>query len=267
MLLEDDADAARRLDAHEMKDFSNAAADFAPDDAARLAFGEAMIGNFDWCLKFSPDDRYRCDARHPLWNLLALDRRNGTALPLMFDFDLSGMVTGRHPWYHRAFTDLYAGPGKRPLTEVVAQLQHARTVFPRAVLDRTRALFAARRGDLYAAVHDAAVDDTGRTFASEYLDAFFHAIGRDEDFYLPVVVDGTTHAWIDPGRHQLACEGDSHVPVGTPVGTIVARDRRYVRAPLLDAQWKWTNTCPAIRQQAVWIEADAISADYPPRQD
>ena len=33
--------------------------------------GEAMIGNFDWCLKFAPDGIYRCNEPKPLWNILA----------------------------------------------------------------------------------------------------------------------------------------------------------------------------------------------------
>ena len=32
-----------------------------PPDVARLAFAEAMLGNFDWCLRFEPGDHMaRC---------------------------------------------------------------------------------------------------------------------------------------------------------------------------------------------------------------
>ena len=58
-----------------MEQFTTARELFAPADTARLAFAQAMIGNFDWCLRFYPDDTYRCDAKQPLWNISAFKRR------------------------------------------------------------------------------------------------------------------------------------------------------------------------------------------------
>ena len=57
-----------------MEQFTTARELFAPADTARLAFAQAMIGNFDWCLRFYPDDTYRCDAKQPLWNISAFKR-------------------------------------------------------------------------------------------------------------------------------------------------------------------------------------------------
>src|SRR5262249_27992752 len=74
MLLEDTNAGVKRVGgSHEIaeKDFTNARAQFTPADTARLAFAEALIGNFDWCLKMTADDKYRCDARHALWNISA----------------------------------------------------------------------------------------------------------------------------------------------------------------------------------------------------
>ena len=57
---------------------------------------EAMVGNFDWCLRMFRGDIYRCDERHPLWNVLAFERRRQASIPLPYDFDLSG-AGGRTP--------------------------------------------------------------------------------------------------------------------------------------------------------------------------
>src|SRR6267142_538331 len=91
LLLEDDDEAMKRLNGRSeipMETFGSVRTRGASADAARIAFGEAMIGNFDWCLKFSPDDIYRCNEPKPLWNVLAFDRGNGAAL-LIKDFDLA----------------------------------------------------------------------------------------------------------------------------------------------------------------------------------
>src|SRR4029453_4811605 len=69
IIIEDDDEAVKRLGGTRQideKGFSNARDQFTPADTAVVAFAEAMIGNFDWCLKMTRDDAYRCNARHPL---------------------------------------------------------------------------------------------------------------------------------------------------------------------------------------------------------
>src|SRR5919201_1414908 len=83
----------------EPQQFRSADRDFAVEDTAKLPFAQALIGNFDWCLRFTPDDKYRCDARRPLWNILAFADSGSRSIPLMYDFDVSGMVTSRHRWF------------------------------------------------------------------------------------------------------------------------------------------------------------------------
>ena len=86
-----------------MEQFTTARELFAPADTARLAFAQAMIANFDWCLRFYPDDTYRCDAKQPLWNISAFKRADGPALPVIADFDLAGMVVGSHNWFDKVY--------------------------------------------------------------------------------------------------------------------------------------------------------------------
>lgn len=262
-LAEDTPEAIARLGGvGELEDFRDATADFPPDDAARIAFGEAAIGNFDWCLKFSSTDRYRCDARHPLWNLTAAKRADGTAFPLMYDFDLSGIVTADHQWFGKVFNAAFRPHAPRAVIEVIAQVQRTRNLFARDELDRMRQAFLARRTAAYAALAAAAVDDEGRALAKQYLDAFFDAIGSDPAFYLPVVVRDGARPYLDPAGNRPVCGADT-IPTGTPVGAIADRRGAMIQAPLLDTSWLWDKRCPAIRQGAVWLDSTAVSRDYP----
>lgn len=148
-IIEDDDDAVARLGGHgdiAESAFTNARAQFAPADTAQLIFAEALIGNFDWCLKMTPDDRFRCDARHPLWNITAAKMPNGHARPIVHDFDVSGMVTGRHPWFNDMFNAKFSRSESQADVEVTAQLQRTRSLFTRDVLDAARAAFIARDG-------------------------------------------------------------------------------------------------------------------------
>src|SRR4030095_2522677 len=150
-------------------------------------FAEAMLGNFDWCLRFEPGDRYRCDDRHPLWNLLARVRDSGPALPVIYDFDLTGFVVPRHPWFTQAFSEEFLPSRSRPEIEVLSQLQRTRSLFPKELLDGTRRHFADQKGDEFRAVHEGVVDDVGRQLAQTYLTAFYHFL-EDDEFYRPVVI-------------------------------------------------------------------------------
>src|SRR5262249_5025705 len=88
MFLEDDDEAESRLGSSERyteDTFGSADVRLTPADSARLAFAEALVGNFDWCVRFSPDDTYRCDGRHALWNVLAFKRPDGSTVPLPYD--------------------------------------------------------------------------------------------------------------------------------------------------------------------------------------
>ena len=122
-LLEDDDDASRRLGAtiQLTEDrFDTARSTFAEADSARLAFAQAMVGNFDWCLRFHPGDRYRCDDLHPLWNILGVAHDDTWALPVVYDFDLSGIVVGRHNWFGKVFSTSFVPSRSRIEIEVMA---------------------------------------------------------------------------------------------------------------------------------------------------
>src|SRR5262249_13202582 len=124
-LIETDDEAMKRLGATRQIDeqhFTNARDRFTASDTATIAFGAAMIGNFDWCLKMTPEDAYRCDARHPLWNLLALVGDDGRARPLIYDFDVAGTVTGRHHWFADAFNEAFVDSRSHAAVEVIGQV-------------------------------------------------------------------------------------------------------------------------------------------------
>jgi hypothetical protein len=267
LLLEDDDQAAQRYSAKAQLTedrFESAQSTMAPPDVARLAFAEAMLGNFDWCLRFEPGDHYRCDDRHPLWNMLALVRDSGPALPVIYDFDLSGFVVPRHIWFTQAFSEEFLPSRSRLEVEVLSQLQRTRSLFPRELLDATRKHFLDRKGDAFRAVHEAVVDDAGRQLAQGYLTAFYQFLGDDE-FYRPVVIANGARAFLDVAQTCPACGASSQVPVGTVVGEPLERNGTLVKVRLLDVLWEWAppTECKTIHQQPVWIRADAIGSRYP----
>jgi len=268
-LLLEDAEAARqRLGAaKEISEtqFTNARDAFAVEDTAALAFAEALIGNFDWCLRFYKTDTYRCDPRHPLWNILAFEWADGRMRPFMYDFDVSGMVAGTHRWFRDIFNEQFVPSRSHAEIEVTAQLQHARTLFDRATLDRTRRRFAARKRDAYALLDSKTLDAEGRVVIKSYMDAFFSAMESDAAFYRPVVVAENTLAYGDPDRSTPLCASRGAIPIGTPVSEPSETRGSMVHVVLLDALWKYAPPvqCPVFRKNAVWIDKAAIGSNFP----
>jgi hypothetical protein len=266
-LLEDTDDAVRRLGGRREiteRDFTTARALFTPADTLAAAFAEAMIGNFDWCLKMTADDAYRCNRRHPVWNIAVAEVGGGKARPLLYDFDVSGIVTGQHPWFADVFNASFLASQSPIETEVLAQVQRMRTLFSRADLDAARAAFLARKGAAFQTLEAAALDPEGRRTARSYLEAFFNAIESDAAFYRPVVTSPDARAFADSGRQPL-CAAAS-IPPGTPVSDPIRADGSLVQVILLDALWRWAppTPCKGIHGQ-VWIDAAAISREFPAR--
>jgi hypothetical protein len=265
-LLEGNDEAVERLGGTgtiDEKSFTNARDQFAPEDTARLAFAEAMIGNFDWCLRMTPDDKYRCDDEHPVWNIVAATAGR-RAWPIMYDFDLSGMVTGPHPWFHNVFNEQFVRDGSQVDTEVVAQVQRTRSLFDRGVLDATRAWFVQRKAQAYAALGAATLDDASRENARAYLDSFYDAIERTEAFYRPIVAVRGALVYSDAERH-VVCPVGSDIPMGTPVSDPLQISGRLMQVMVLDALWRWGPPvkCPAVHDGPVWIDRTAVRQDYP----
>jgi len=288
MLLEDVDATAARLGAGKEIDkskFTNARDMFDPDLAVKLAFGEALIGNFDWCVKWTVDDTYRCDARRILWNVVALARPNGRAIPLPYDFDIAGMVNGSHGWFPQVYDESFPGTRSRADVEVLGQVGRTRLLFTRVQLDRARKEFMARRNAAYRALDETELDPEGRSIIKNYMDAFFAAIDRDDAFYRQVVVAASTPAFADEQRTRRACAVD--VPEGTVVAEVdrgggagaaaavktsgatttaqTVTSMAHVR--LLDVQWRWAQnrSCDGLRQNAVWIARTALGTEFPAR--
>jgi len=267
MFLEDDRQAESRFGANGQyteHTFGSADARFTPADSARLAFAEALIGNFDWCVRFFPTDTYRCDGRHALWNVLALKRPDGGAVPVLYDFDLAGMVTGHHRWFASVFNQAFAPGASEAALEVLAQLQRARTLFTRAQLDATRAEFVMHKKEAYAVLTESQLDAAGRRHAAAHLDAFYAVIESDERFYLPVVVADNTLMYLDARQKRRACK-DAVVPRGTPVSAPVETRGSMQAVLILDALWQWAppRECEAVHSRSVWVPANSISSNYP----
>jgi hypothetical protein len=266
VLVEADDDARRRLGATgeiSMDQFTTARDMLTTADTARLAFAEAMIGNFDWCLRFFPGDTYRCDAKQPLWNITAFRRPDGAVVPVIGDFDLAGMVVGRHSWFEKVYYDRFVPSRSSVEIEVLSQVQRTRALFDRAELDQMRRYFLSRRAAAEDAVREGNLDPRGRELAAQHLHAFFADLTEDA-FYRPVIAKGGTAVYLDAAKSREACQAGDEVPPGTPVN-VVATSGEMAQVALLDVHWRWAppRDCPAVRSGPVWLEKDAISADFP----
>jgi hypothetical protein len=250
-----------------MDAFGSVASRHAGGDAGLIVFGEALLGNFDWCLNFAPDDIYRCDAAKPLWNVVAFERGGGTGL-MMKDLDLAGVVVGRHAWFDTVWNRAFV-PSKSPISiEVLSQVQRARSLFPRETLDGLRRNFVDRRAAILAVIQAAPVDADGRALARQYADEFFKAIERDEEFYRPVVARTGVQVYMDAQRTKEACGTKDVMRPGTPVNEL-QRSGPMSQVVVLDALWRWaTKTpCKSVQSGPVWIASDAIANDYPPARN
>jgi hypothetical protein len=271
MVLEGGDDAVKRYGGtREIEEtaFVNARTQFAVADTVRLALAQAMIGNFDWCLKMTPSDAYRCDARHPLWNIIAVASDDGKVRPVIYDFDVSGMVVGRHPWFKTVFSRAFSRAQSEIEVEVLAQVQRTRSLFARADLDAARAEFMQHKDAAYKTLASATLDKSGREVAKAYLDGFFGAIATDDAFYRPVVTATGAKLYANENRAPL-CASRGTIPIGTPVSDPLQTKGGMVQVHVLDALWHWAPPvkCPAVQQGPVWIDADAISRDYPKAQE
>jgi hypothetical protein len=106
------------------------------------------------------------------------------------------------------------------------------------------------------------MDETGRTAARQYLDAFFAAIESDAAFYRPVIA-ARTPVLVDSAGSRTACEEEA--PTGTPVSRVLETSGDKSRIILLDALWQWAEQCEAVRLNPVWIPTAVISENHPPR--
>lgn len=266
LLLEDDDDAMKRAGGASeltLDTFGNVATRHAEADAGLIAFGEAMIGNFDWCLKFSPDDIYRCNDPKPVWNVLAFDRGRSATL-MIKDLDLAGVVVGRHPWFDTVWNPAFV-PSKSPVEiEVLSQVQRTRALFPRATLDGLRRHFVERKDAVLAAIQSAIVDADGRAIARSYAERFFAAIADDRAYYRPVVARSDVRVFVDPQQAKEACQPGDVMRPGTPVNEL-KRSGSMSQVVILDAMWRWAskNECNSVQDGPVWIVSDAITTDFP----
>ena len=266
MFVEDLDETVRRLGAERelpVAQFTNARDTFAAADGVKLAFAEALIGNFDWCLRWTPDDAYRCDARDPLWNVAVLVRPQAPALPLMYDFDLTGMVTGPHNWFPRVLNEGFLASRSRAEIQAVAQVQRTRSLFSRAELNAARQHFVAKKAAIATMLGEAAFDSNSHTIVKSYIDGFFRAIETDAAFYRPVVTAPNVMAYLDAERTKPAC--NVAIAIGNPVAEPAEKRGEMVRANVLDALWKWDKNkqCDAARSAPVWLDGRSISANYP----
>jgi hypothetical protein len=174
------------------------------------------------------------------------------------------MVAGSHPWFKTVFNGAFVPSRSQTEVEVLAQVQRTRALFRRSELDAARADFVKRKSDAYRALAGATIDAAGKRRAQEYLDAFYMAIASDDAFYRPVVTTEGARLYANKDR-AVVCASRDVIPVGTPVSVPLQTEGTVIQVHVLDAFWHLAEParCPAVREGPVWIDADAVSREFP----
>ena len=166
-LIEDVDDAAERNGMVEVETGSFPASRLSPEDAARVAVFEYMIGNLDWALQAGPPGEDCCHNTRPIG---VTETAASNLIPLPYDFDFSGLVSAP-----------YATPPEQ------INVSSVRTRVFRGFCahnEQTRAVaaeFLAARLRLEAVLASAPdLDERNRTRALSYLQAFFEDIATPE---------------------------------------------------------------------------------------
>jgi hypothetical protein len=198
--------------------------------------------------------------------VLAFDHGGGKTSLLMKDFDLAGIVVGRHPWFDKVWNRAFVPSKSEIEIEVLSQVQRTRSLFPRTQLDGERAHFLDRKSTVYQVIQGANVDDKGRALARAYVDAFYAAIAPDEQYYRPIVARNDVQVFLDAAGTREACGPKDVMRSGTPVNEI-SREGSMSQVIILDAMWRWAsrNECNAVQDGPVWIPSDAIVRNFPAR--
>ena len=188
----------------------------------------------------------------------------GRARPIVHDFDVSGMVTGRHPWFKDVFSEQFSAAHSQADVEVMAQLQRTRTLFPRGVLDAARAAFLEHKDGAYRTL-EAARSIRPDAITRNAISMRFSRRSAPTRRSTGRLLRRTARPCIRPGGSPLRSSGP--IPVGTPVSEPLQKDGDMIQVRLLDALWHWAPPvkCAAAHQGPVWIKAAVVSRDYPAR--
>ena len=138
-----------------------ATSQLSPQDAARMALFEYMIGNRDWSARAGPPGEGCCHNSR-----LIAPGPGGSFIPVPYDFDFSGLVNAPYA---------IAPDGKTSVRERRYQGFCAHNAQALAAA----AEFRAKRGPLLATLGQIGLDEGVRRRATAYLDSFFADIADD----------------------------------------------------------------------------------------
>ena len=224
LLLEDDDDAMKRVGGTAempLETFGSVATRGAAADAARIAFARGD----DRQLRLVPEVLARttstaATSRKPLWNVLAFDLGGGKTSLMMKDFDLAGIVVGRHAWFDKVWNRAFVPSKSETEIEVSARSSARDRCFRARSWTRNGGISSAGRLPSTRRSTAPRWTSKGREIARAYLDAFYAAIADDEQFYRPIVVRNDVQIFLDPEGTQEACAPKDVMRPGTPVNEI-----------------------------------------------
>ena len=264
MLLEDDSEALKRYGARSElspKQFGSAPSVFAMPDLAKLFFAEAMIGNFDWCLRMSPRDMYRCNPTTPIWNILGLIRSEGTGRsgPARFRSRRHG-----HDPAHLVQQGLQPGGRRHRSGRRSARAGAADAIGLPARSARRDARCTAwtKSGGVSGARRRARwTRPAGRRRRA----ISTRSSRPSRPTHRSIVRCSWRGRRCGPTRRPRVPRATEEAPPGTPVSAPLDTAGDKSRVVVLDALWQWAEKCEAVRLNPVWVPTAAISENYPTR--
>ena len=134
-----------------------------PEDVSRIALFEALIGNTDWTIRVTKDDRRfqgESGSATGLWNIKILEMKNGKWIPFPQDFNLAFINSG---------TSFFI------LNEKIYK------VASRASREKIKADFVKRKAQLMKLTDSLSDDPEGREAIKKMLENFYLELGKYQE--------------------------------------------------------------------------------------
>ncbi len=146
------------------------------EQVARVQLAEAVLGNFDFLVKFSPEDD-STDGTSALSNLYVLESKEGGAKHLIpYDFDLASVVTGK------TGLEILGIPPAPGMTAIEEQIRNrilaTQAAAPGDAFRAAVTTLLAKKGKVLTALENAALDEAGKSLYRSHCAFFFQELEK-----------------------------------------------------------------------------------------
>lgn len=226
LLIETDKKTAERfgakvLTAEEFLGGDEAASKIATRLAARFFLFHILIGNDDTGLRIKNESTMATEFYRPLFNTTVFQLPSGAQFPLVYDLDLSLLMSGRKPNANVAQTLPALGVADGEAGKKLLSLAHLRARLSQAEYEQSLADFLAAEPLVRAAIRGAVVDEEARAFALRQIDVLKSAASSLKQ--LPMIGQVGVRLFAEPAmktdllRPLPASEEPGFLPPGYPI--------------------------------------------------